>query len=116
VPPECGYKRPMQPEIPFDTTNVLFICGGAFVGLEDIIPKRLGRGGFAFDQLSENYQVGVDGFAGRSIVPPRSWHEICYASWQCGLRMGIDGACHNFLEEANKGYYRQQVVLWKTKE
>jgi ATP-dependent Clp protease ATP-binding subunit ClpX len=37
VPPLGGFKRPMQPEIPFNTTNVLFICGGAFVDLEHII-------------------------------------------------------------------------------
>src|SRR5208282_3794710 len=36
VPPQGGYKHPQQPGIPFDTTNVLFICGGAFVGLDDI--------------------------------------------------------------------------------
>ena len=40
VPPLGGYKHPMQQGIPFDTTNVLFICGGAFVGLEEIILKR----------------------------------------------------------------------------
>ena len=39
VPPQGGYKHPAQPGIPFDTSNVLFICGGAFVGLEDIIAK-----------------------------------------------------------------------------
>ena len=66
VPPQGGYKHPMQPGIPFDTTNVLFICGGAFVGLEDIIAKRLGRGGFGFDQLSENRQVALMGCCGRS--------------------------------------------------
>jgi ATP-dependent Clp protease ATP-binding subunit ClpX len=60
VPPLGGYKNPMQPGIPFDTTNVLFICGGAFVGLEEIIAKRLGRGGFGFDQLAENCQVSTD--------------------------------------------------------
>jgi ATP-dependent Clp protease ATP-binding subunit ClpX len=54
VPPQGGYKHPMQPGIPFDTTNVLFICGGAFVGLEEIIARRLGRGGFGFGQLAEN--------------------------------------------------------------
>ena len=32
VPPQGGYKHPAQPGVPFDTTNVLFICGGAFVG------------------------------------------------------------------------------------
>jgi ATP-dependent Clp protease ATP-binding subunit ClpX len=57
----------MQPGIPFDTTNVLFICGGAFVGLEDIIAKRLGRGGFGFGQVSENRQV-ADGLL-RQVKP-----------------------------------------------
>ena len=67
VPPAGGYKHPMQPGVPFDTTNVLFICGGAFVGLEDIIAKRLGRGGFGFEQLSENRQV-ADGLL-RQVKP-----------------------------------------------
>src|SRR5271165_1140145 len=57
VPPQGGYKHPQQPGIPFDTTNVLFICGGAFVGLEEIIAKRLGRGGFGFGQMPGNRQV-----------------------------------------------------------
>src|SRR5271165_491902 len=57
VPPAGGYKHPQQPGVPFDTTNVLFICGGAFVGLEDIIAKRLGRGGFGFGQMPGNRQV-----------------------------------------------------------
>lgn len=42
VPPQGGRKHPHQEFIPFDTTNVLFICSGAFDGLEKIIKKRLG--------------------------------------------------------------------------
>ena len=68
VPPLGGYKHPQQPGIPFDTTNVLFICGGAFVGLEEIIAKRLGRGGFGFGQLAENCQVSADGLL-RQVKP-----------------------------------------------
>jgi len=68
VPPLGGYKHPAQPGVPFDTTNVLFICGGAFVGLEDIIAKRLGRGGFGFGQMSENRQVASDGLL-RQVKP-----------------------------------------------
>lgn len=41
VPPQGGRKHPHQQNIPIDTTNILFICGGAFVGLEDIISKRI---------------------------------------------------------------------------
>ena len=68
VPPQGGYKHPAQPGVPFDTTNVLFICGGAFVGLDDIIAKRLGRGGFGFGQVSENRQVAADGLV-RRVMP-----------------------------------------------
>jgi ATP-dependent Clp protease ATP-binding subunit ClpX len=44
VPPVPGRKHPQQEYIPFDTTNVLFICGGAFDGLDRVIAKRIGGG------------------------------------------------------------------------
>jgi len=43
VPPQGGRKHPEQQYIQIDTTNILFICGGTFVGIDDIIRKRLGR-------------------------------------------------------------------------
>ena len=43
VPPQGGRKHPEQQYIQIDTTNILFICGGTFVGLEEIVAKRLGR-------------------------------------------------------------------------
>ena len=48
VPPQGGRKHPEQQYIQVDTTNILFICGGTFVGLDDIIGKRLGRGAIGF--------------------------------------------------------------------
>jgi len=48
--------------------HVLFICGGAFVGLEEIIAMRLGRGGFGFGQMSEIRQVATDGLL-RQVKP-----------------------------------------------
>jgi ATP-dependent Clp protease ATP-binding subunit ClpX len=48
VPPQGGRKHPHQEFIQIDTTNVLFICGGAFAGLEQIIEQRIGRRGVGF--------------------------------------------------------------------
>jgi ATP-dependent Clp protease ATP-binding subunit ClpX len=52
VPPQGGRKHPEQQYIQMDTTNILFICGGTFVGLEKIISKRLGRRLIGFGQAS----------------------------------------------------------------
>jgi ATP-dependent Clp protease ATP-binding subunit ClpX len=48
VPPQGGRKHPHQEFIQIDTTNILFICGGAFAGLEKIIETRIGRKGVGF--------------------------------------------------------------------
>jgi ATP-dependent Clp protease ATP-binding subunit ClpX len=48
VPPQGGRKHPHQEFTPVDTTNILFICGGAFVGLDKIISRRLGKKGLGF--------------------------------------------------------------------
>ena len=50
VPPQGGRKHPEQQYIQMDTSNILFICGGTFVGLEDIIGKRLGKRSIGFGQ------------------------------------------------------------------
>jgi ATP-dependent Clp protease ATP-binding subunit ClpX len=48
VPPQGGRKHPHQEFTPVDTTNILFICGGAFVGLEKIIGRRIGKKALGF--------------------------------------------------------------------
>ena len=48
VPPQGGRKHPHQEFTPVDTTNILFICGGAFVGLEQIIGRRIGKKSMGF--------------------------------------------------------------------
>jgi ATP-dependent Clp protease ATP-binding subunit ClpX len=48
VPPKGGRKHPQQEFLQIDTTNILFICGGAFVGLEGIIERRVGVKGLGF--------------------------------------------------------------------
>jgi ATP-dependent Clp protease ATP-binding subunit ClpX len=48
VPPQGGRKHPYQDCIQIDTSQILFICGGAFVGLDDVVQKRLGRNSIGF--------------------------------------------------------------------
>ncbi len=48
VPPQGGRKHPHQEFLTVDTTNILFICGGSFAGLDDVIEKRVGRQGIGF--------------------------------------------------------------------
>src|SRR3989441_5368834 len=54
VPPQGGRKHPEQQYIQVDTTNILFICGGTFVGLDDIIRKRLGKKTIGFGANPEH--------------------------------------------------------------
>jgi len=53
VPPQGGRKHPHQEFTPVDTTNILFICGGAFVGLERVIGRRVGKKALGFKALAE---------------------------------------------------------------
>jgi len=56
VPPQGGRKHPHQEFVQIDTTNILFICGGAFVGLDKVIKRRLGRSSIGFGtNLSQNF-------------------------------------------------------------
>ncbi len=57
VPPQGGRKHPHQDFIPFDTTNVLFICGGAFDGLEKIIQRRIGEKSIGFNSQIDHSKI-----------------------------------------------------------
>ena len=52
VPPQGGRKHPQQEMLQINTENILFICGGAFVGLDDIVKRRIGKGVIGFEQES----------------------------------------------------------------
>jgi len=80
VPPQGGRKHPEQQYIQLDTTNILFVCGGTFVGLEDIIAQRLGHkvigfgnaaGSGADDEERENLlaQATVDDVMEFGLIP-----------------------------------------------
>jgi ATP-dependent Clp protease ATP-binding subunit ClpX len=61
VPPQGGRKHPEQQYIQIDTTNILFICGGTFVGIEDIIAKRLGKKTIGFGHTGGSRRVDREG-------------------------------------------------------
>ncbi|MEZ4269057.1 MAG: ATP-dependent Clp protease ATP-binding subunit ClpX [Myxococcota bacterium] len=57
VPPKGGRKHPQQEFLPVDTSDILFVCGGAFTGLEKIIERRIGRKSLGF---GAKHEKGVD--------------------------------------------------------
>src|SRR5437763_13396746 len=61
VPPQGGRKHPEQQYIQIDTSNILFICGGTFVGLDNIIAKRMGKKtiGFGSDPEHKEHELGA---------------------------------------------------------
>ncbi len=74
VPPQGGRKHPHQEFLQIDTTNILFICGGAFVGIEDVIARRLNqkRMGFGVD-LGRQREAGQRAARAR---PPRGPDQV----------------------------------------
>ena len=59
VPPQGGRKHPNQEYVQINTANILFICGGAFVGLDGIIEKRLGQRGLGFGSIKAQQAKGA---------------------------------------------------------
>ncbi len=69
VPPQGGRKHPHQEFIQIDTTNVLFICGGAFSGLEQIIEHRIGHKGMGFNSVVRSKQDKDVGLLFGQVLP-----------------------------------------------
>ncbi len=69
VPPQGGRKHPHQEFLQLDTTDILFICGGAFDGLEDIIARRVGSGSVGFGADIKSRLERSDGDLLRQVLP-----------------------------------------------
>jgi len=60
VPPQGGRKHPNQEYIQINTTNILFICGGAFVGMDQIVKKRLGQNSLGFHVNAQDHDLAPE--------------------------------------------------------
>jgi len=69
IPPQGGRKHPYQEFIPVDTTNILFICGGAFVGLDKIIAQRLGQSVVGFKSDARLRRLDLAGELLAELIP-----------------------------------------------
>ncbi len=77
VPPKGGRKHPQQELLKVDTTNILFICGGAFSGLEEVIRERLGKRKLGFGTGDEDAsRADIDEFAIFSYMEPEDLLKI----------------------------------------
>jgi ATP-dependent Clp protease ATP-binding subunit ClpX len=75
VPPQGGRKHPEQQYIQMDTTHVLFICGGTFVGIEDIIRRRIGKKRIGFSATRDHKTEDLERAAVLSQVTPEDLLE-----------------------------------------
>ncbi len=69
VPPQGGRKHPHQEFIQIDTSNILFICGGAFAGLDKIIESRIGGGGIGFRADMKKSGLSDEGDLLKQVLP-----------------------------------------------
>ncbi len=69
VPPQGGRKHPHQEFLSIDTTNILFICGGAFAGLEKIIARRIGKNAVGFGAEIHSKHSGAGGELLSQVMP-----------------------------------------------
>ena len=76
VPPQGGRKHPEQQYIQMDTTNILFICAGTFVGLEDIVRRRLGKRSIGFAAEHANEDRGFEQQNMLGLVTPEDLIEF----------------------------------------
>ncbi len=82
VPPQGGRKHPHQEFTPVDTTNILFICGGAFVGLEKIIGRRVGKKALGF-------RLGEDTETEAGMAALRSFELVSEAQPEDQIKFGL---------------------------
>jgi ATP-dependent Clp protease ATP-binding subunit ClpX len=87
VPPQGGRKHPHQEFTIVDTTNILFICGGAFVGLEKVIGRRIGKKALGFKAIGE--VVSKDGDVVTPIRAQRDSELLRQAEPQDLLKYGL---------------------------
>ena len=99
VPPQGGRKHPQQETISIDTTNILFICGGAFVGLDKIIEKRKSTVALGFGGSVENISREEEIYNLLKDVQPQDLNKFGLIPEFVG-RLPITVALHDLSEEA----------------
>ena len=99
VPPQGGRKHPQQETIQIDTTNILFICGGAFVGLDKIIDKRLNSASLGFGATVVANSKEEETYNLIKNVQPQDLNKFGLIPEFIG-RLPITVALHDLSEEA----------------
>ena len=116
VPPQGGRKHPEQQYLEIDTTDILFICGGTFAGLEEIINRRLGGGtiGFGRDAQASGRKEDIFSYVTDEdlieygIIPELTGRLPCLTSLK---ELSIDDLCQVLTEPKNALLKQQQKMV-----
>ncbi len=122
VPPQGGRKHPEQQYIQIDTTNILFICGGTFTGIEEIVAERLGKKTIGFgqevsvDKEEDQYEllnkVGVDDILSFGLIPELVGRLPVISNLS---QLSVDDLC-KILTEPKNSLIKQYEKLFEMEE
>ena len=122
IPPKGGRKHPEQSFIQLDTSNILFICGGAFAGLEEIISRRLSTSSMGFHNL-ENTKFDKNDPDIFTLVEPEDLQRfglipelIGRLPMICGLHELSDEAMMDILQNPKNAITKQYKKLFKMED
>jgi ATP-dependent Clp protease ATP-binding subunit ClpX len=122
VPPQGGRKHPEQQYIQIDTTNILFVCGGTFTGIEEIVAERLGKKTIGFgqevsvDKEEDKHEllnkVGVDDILSFGLIPELVGRLPVISNLS---QLSVDDLC-KILTEPKNSLIKQYEKLFEMEE
>ena len=117
IPPQGGRKHPEQPLVKIDTTDILFICGGTFDGISDVIERRIRGGGMGFERNVQNKNTNQGSLANIKVDDIIKYGFLPELSGRLPIISYLDyldrESLFNILKKPENSLVKQYVELFK---